>query len=276
MSNNKYTRAFHFQSGIWFTNNNTDISYPKDGNESCFVIEDNSYWFKHRNNCLTTLIKKYSPPKNTIFDVGGGNGFVSKRLQDEGFTVYLIEPGLSGILNAQKRGVKNLINSTLETNSFENNTIPAIGIFDVLEHIENDSAFLKLLFSKLQNEGILYIAVPAYNSLWTKEDDLAGHYRRYTLNQLRKLLNNSGFKILYKTYFFSLLPIPILIFRKLLGKFYSKKDILQKTKNEHTVSNSVLSKFMKLLWRLELFLLKKQFIIPFGSSCVIVATKQEK
>ena len=71
------------------------ISYPTDGNDICFSIEDNSFWFKHRNNCIISLAKKYV--KDTpFFDIGGGNGFVSKRLEENGIQTCLVEPGIQG------------------------------------------------------------------------------------------------------------------------------------------------------------------------------------
>ena len=57
------------------------ISYPEEGNEACFQIEDQSFWFRHRNNCIQELVRKFPPNgKGPIFDVGGGNGFVAKGM----------------------------------------------------------------------------------------------------------------------------------------------------------------------------------------------------
>ena len=72
--------------GIWNTSNKKEISYPADGSDTCFAIEDNSFWFQHRNKCITTLIDNY-PPKNNgeIFDIGGGNGFVTLGIAQAGY-----------------------------------------------------------------------------------------------------------------------------------------------------------------------------------------------
>ncbi|MFC1630589.1 hypothetical protein ACFL2N_01475 [Pseudomonadota bacterium] len=79
--------------GIWYSSDNQNISYPSDGNENCFTIEDNSFWFKHRNECIIAIFKSYPPNDNgMIFDIGGGNGFVSLGLTKGGFDVALVEP----------------------------------------------------------------------------------------------------------------------------------------------------------------------------------------
>ena len=69
------------EDGIWYSSENQDVSYPPDGNEACFAIEDGSFWFKHRNSCIASIVRNF-PPENegTIFDIGGGNGYVSLGL----------------------------------------------------------------------------------------------------------------------------------------------------------------------------------------------------
>lgn len=206
ISNNlKYT------NGIWYSNINTIISYPKEGNDSCFEIEENSFWFKHRNDCILELVKKYAT-KPLFIDVGGGNGFTSLHLQKNNIETILLEPG-SGIYNAQSRGLTHLICSSFNDEIFNNNSIPNFGIFDVLEHIENDRIFLQDIFNKLESQGRVFITVPAYSFLWSNDDVEAGHYRRYTLKSLKKLLQDIGFKIEYESYFFSILIFPIFMFR---------------------------------------------------------------
>ena len=88
------------KEGIWNSLQGSVISYPDDGNTNCFNIEDDSFWFQHRNECILSVFKQL-PPKGTILDVGGGNGFVTKRLLAEGFHSILLEPGAAGAINAK-------------------------------------------------------------------------------------------------------------------------------------------------------------------------------
>ncbi len=256
------------KNGVYISNEIGDISFPETGYEACFQIEENSFWFNHRNDCLATVIENYSIEK-TFFDVGGGNGYVSKHIQDKGFDTYLVEPGLDGILNAQKRGVKNLINSVFDDN-FKNSSIPNIGIFDVLEHINNDKSFLENLNKKLQTNGVLYLTVPAYQFLWSFEDVAAGHFRRYTKKKLEELLKNTNFDIVYSTYIFHFLPLPVFVFRTLPSLLTKRKEV-NNAENEHKKNNS---KILDCFLKKELDCLKKHKSIPFGGSCLIVAKKK--
>ena len=101
------------KKGIYYNQFSKPISYPEEGNEVCFQVEDHSYWFQHRNECIASLVKKHALHKD-FWDIGGGNGFVTKRLQDEGFDAVLVEPGEMGVHNAKKRNIQHIICSNLE------------------------------------------------------------------------------------------------------------------------------------------------------------------
>lgn len=101
---------------------------------------------KHRNNCIAELVKTYCSD-NCFFDIGGGNGYVSKGLQENGVEPVLLEPGIEGCLNAKERGVQNIICSTLEDAVFEKGSIASIGLFDVVEHIQDAQSFIKSIHS---------------------------------------------------------------------------------------------------------------------------------
>jgi len=264
-------------NGIWYSKSSSHISYPEEGHDLLFQIEAQSFWFQHRNNCILETLKKYPSP-GVFFDIGGGNGVVSLELEHNDIDTVLVEPGKQGALNAKKRGVTQVVCSTLEDAGFKNNSLPALGVFDVLEHIQDDRGFLKHLNRYLKPEGRLYITVPAYNFLWSYQDRYAGHFRRYTLKSINKILNETGFTVEYSTYIFSFLWLPIFLFRSLPGKLGLKKEkAAEKSKRritkELSPGNRILGNSIHWLCRLELNRLKKSRRIPFGGSCLAVSKK---
>ena len=264
---NNCTKA---ENGIYYYNIKKEISYPEYGNDEYFGIEDESFWFNHRNNCIIEGIKK-SYTKSEIVDIGGGNGFVSKKMQEEGYDVILVEPG-NGVGNAKKRGIKNIVCGIFNKEMFKEK-IENIGIFDVVEHIEDDEKILKDMNSVIAENGNLYLTVPAYKWLWSNEDDEVGHFRRYNLRELEELLKKSGFKIIYKTYFFSFLVLPLLLLRtipSMLG--IRKKSSEQNIKKEHN-TGKVSKVIVDILCNRELRKIKTGKTIKFGTSCMIVAKK---
>ncbi len=202
------------QHGIFTYSQSASVAYPEGGNLYCFQLEDDSFWFIHRNDCIASVVKRF-PPDGAILDIGGGNGFVTKRILDDGFDAALLEPGKTGALNAKlSRHIPEVICSSLEDAVFPPSSLSAVGCFDVIEHIESDHAFLMSVHSLLKPGGIFYATVPAYWLLWSLRDDTSGHYRRYNKNMIDDLLA-PNFEILYFTYFFGVLILPILFIRTL-------------------------------------------------------------
>jgi len=271
---NQYTNNLIEKGGIFYSKMNNKISYPSDGNDACFSLEDNSFWFRHRNNCILNLVDKYGKDKS-FFDIGGGNGFVSKELENHGIQTCLIEPGIHGCLNAKKRGLKNIVCSDLNNAGLKKGSIPIAGLFDVIEHIENDLDFLREINHYLIADGILVITAPAYQFLWSKEDKDAGHFRRYNLQNLKKKLNEAGFKNIYSTYIFSFLILPVFVFRTLPSLLGLDTSGIEKAEKEHNGNGKGLgSKLLTILLYFEIKQIRKNRKIPFGGSCLIVAKKK--
>jgi SAM-dependent methyltransferase len=262
------------QEGIWYSSDVENISYPSDGNEACFSVEDDSFWFRHRNNCIVSAINSYPPINNEmIFDIGGGNGFVSLGLASAGFDVALLEPGPTGAYNAKKRGLKNVICATTDTAKFKRHSLPAVGLFDVIEHIEDDLTFLKSLKELVKQGGYLYATVPSYPFLWSEEDISAGHYRRYTLRGISKVIQSAGFHIEFSSYIFRFLPLPVFLLRTLPFKI-GFSDGTRKTRNisrEHATSGGMARKFLDSILQSEIENLDRMKPMAFGGSCLVVA-----
>jgi len=262
------------RDGLYFSKNEADVSYPEHGNDFCFQIEDNSFWFQHRNNCIIEAVKNFKPD-GLFFDIGGGNGFVAKGLENAGIRCVLVEPGISGAVNARKRGIENVICSTLEDAGFQENSLSAVGLFDVVEHIEDDLTFLTSVHTIVKPGGHVFITVPAYGWLWSDEDKYAGHFRRYTLDSLTKPLEKAGFQMAYQTYIFSILPIPILLFRSIPGRIGYGKDPndMDNKIQEHSPLKGLAGKVVNKFYKLELKRLQHKRKIPFGGSCLVVGKK---
>jgi len=259
-------------NGIWSARNVSKVSYPDEGNTSCLAVEDTSFWFRHRNNCILEVMKNL-PPATPFFDVGGGNGYVAKALQDAGLEVVLVEPGSTGALNARRRGVQHVIRASLEDAGFLPGVLPSVGLFDVLEHVEDDRAFIRAIRNYLRPGGTVYITVPAFEWLWSHEDVSAGHYRRYTRRSLSRVLTEAGLQVEFVTCFFTILPLPVLFCRSLpyrlgLLRAPSTPDAVRK---DHQIRNPLGGRVLNFLLQRELERIKARGETSFGGSCLAVA-----
>jgi hypothetical protein len=260
--------------GIWLAARRSAVDYPDEGNAFCFEIEDSSFWFQHRNEVIVDAVRKYPPP-GFIADVGGGNGFVSLALERAGFATMVIEPGPQGARNARRRGLDPVVCATLEDAAFRPGSLPAAGLFDVLEHIENDTGVLALLHTLLQPNGRVYFTVPSFQMLWSSEDEIAGHHRRYSIASLDQKLAQVGFETEFASYFFAPLPLPILLLRSRPSRLGWRRTVEpEQIAAELQPAENLAVGAIRALLRVERALIGKGWRMPVGSTCLLVGRKQ--
>jgi len=244
------------------------VSFPRGGHRECAELEDASFWFRHRNRCIVALVQRFP---GMIFDVGGGTGFVSLALRQAGFSTALIEPEVAGAEIAQRRGVDPVICSTLEGAGFSPGSLAGIGMFDVIEHVADDVSLLNAARELLRPDGRLYLTVPAHQWLWSADDGIAGHHRRYSSTGLAERLHASGFRVDFLSYMFWPLPPAILIGRRIAGMVGRRSNDPDRYRRQHEVSRSRAGLVDRLL-DLEFRLIDRGRTVPLGSSCIAVAS----
>ena len=262
-------------AGWWSSRELSEVSYPEDGNALCFLVEDSSFWFEHRNRCILEAIRLLPPP-GTFFDVGGGNGCVARAIQETGLDVVLVEPGLAGVRNAVDRGIRQVVRATLDDAGVLPETLRAVGLFDVVEHISDDSAFMAGINRLVTPGGRVYITVPACQWLWSSEDVHAGHSRRYTVAALRRLLDRAGFTVELATCFFGFLPFPI-FFRRVIPYrlgFTATQVAESAVRSDHELGNPLARRILQVLTRRELSRIAERRPLRMGGSCLAVARKR--
>ena len=128
--------------------------------------------------------------------------------------------------------------------------------------IERPKILMKNLKKFLKKDGQLLITVPAYQFLFSKKDEVLGHYRRYNMYSLKKELKE--FKIVNISYFNTFLSLPIIILT-IINKIFNRDYI---TKVE-TTPNYILNKILYIIFNSEKFFLK-YFNFSFGISIYIL------
>jgi SAM-dependent methyltransferase len=260
-------------TGIWRANVSRQISYPADHNAACLLIENDSFWFSHRNRCITTAVRRF-PPDGFILDVGGGNGYVARGLMDAGYETVLLEPGADGAANAKRRRLlPTVINATLEEARIREGTIPNVGLFDVLEHIEDDRMFVAQLFDLVRPGGLLYLTVPALSWLWSMSDVDAMHYRRYTMRTLGSVLAGR-FDVLYSTYLFQrLLPVSFVVRTLPYAVGLARSKPASAYEADHAAGRQRLTDLFNRLLAVEVPVIAAGNSLRIGSSLLVVARR---
>lgn len=251
------------RDGIWFADQIGEISYPDEGSDHCYQVEDKSFWFVHRNKCILALVGQFLAKGDSFLDVGAGNGFVARAVQDAGYTCAVLEPSLAGCINAKQRGLKYVVNGESNTVDIPEKSFDAIGIFDVLEHIDDRQTFLENLRKLLKPGGKLFVTVPAYQKLWSYEDVHAGHFLRYTRGILDTELQMAGFRERFSSYLFSWLVLPVALLRSVPYKLGKRQA--GEVKQDHSEA-----KAMQKALSFEIEKLKNKKSVAFGTSVIAV------
>ena len=240
-------------------------------------LERNNFWYKSRNEVLKKCFRRFLGGKpSDVLEVGCGNGTVLRALSElknlnlTGADIYL-----SGVKFAKSQvPLVDFVQIDAENIPFENK-FDAIGCFDVLEHIENDIKVLAQLHKALKNRSHLFITVPQYPWLWSEIDDVDRHKRRYTRSELREKVTKAGFKIEQVNCFaFAVFPLTLLcrFFRK------TKKQSSQVNSDSVRYPEIDISPWTNRLLRGAMYvdemLYDLHLTLPFGSSLVLVATKE--
>jgi hypothetical protein len=234
--------------GIFRNEANIDISYPDIGNDACFSFEDISPWFNQRNELIIEIIKRNKLSGNFL-DIGGGNGFQAKALIDNKLVedVFLIEPGYSGCQNAKSRGIDNVYCGVFQNFEFGSNNIKICGLFDVVEHIEDDIKFFNELYERMQPNSHVIVNVPSLQWLWSDTDIHSGHFRRYSRNDLTRIKQQTKFQVIDSGYYFSYYTLPLLLLRVIpfrLGFRKNLEEVLKSETQNHQNKKGFLQKYI--------------------------------
>jgi ubiquinone/menaquinone biosynthesis C-methylase UbiE len=232
-------------------------------------VEATHWWFVVRRAIVDMLFKKYGiGPASRILDVGCNYGYFVGDLQKKGFTnAYGTDISAEAIGYGKQQGINNLSTATADRLPFSDGEFDATLALDVIEHIEDDRAALKEIARVTKKGGYFFVMVPAYMWMWSLQDEVALHFRRYTKKTFRAASEGSGFRIVDMTYFNTLLFVPIVVIRMLerLMKVNRSSDF----ELNNTFTNTVLKAIFGLETRLLRFMK-----FPFGVSLLIVLQKE--
>lgn len=254
----------------WANFDPAEISYPDSDMAALEAIEPRSYWFAHRNDVIASVVKQH-PPVGPIFDIGGGNGFVSQALVAAGYPSIVIEPDHCGAATARRRGLP-VVEAAFQNLQLAPGTLAAAAMFDVLEHVEDDQGALQRLHTLVAPGGMVYISVPARSFLWSSEDVRAGHFRRYSRSQLSRALREANFEPVRATYFFSALVPAVLVFRALPSLIGLRKGgDVDTNSGEHELPEGLVGSYMRHSFAHEMAKIDRGGDVMLGSSLLVAA-----
>ena len=132
-----------------------------------------------------------------VLEIGCGQGALAARLSQR-FRYLGIEPDKASWTIAARRlgavGAGEARNISFDRLDGDQK-FDLVCAFEVLEHIEDDTAAVKEWSARLREHGWLMLSVPAYQDRYGAADELVGHFRRYDPEAITGLLAGCGFRL---------------------------------------------------------------------------------
>lgn len=158
---------------------------------------------KRRGERILRFVEK-KIKSGKILDVGCGCGFFLSVAQHQGWEAMGVEIAQPMIALSRKFGDFKIVEGDFNRVKDSLPAFPVISIQHILEHVKDPKNFLQTLLEKLEPGGILAVAVPNWDGwmrLWAGSQWVClrerGHLFHFTVDVLKKLLEQIGLRVLY-------------------------------------------------------------------------------
>ncbi|MDP3697326.1 MAG: sugar nucleotide-binding protein [Candidatus Taylorbacteria bacterium] len=258
-----------FNWNLWDLNTSgMDRSFYKN----YFEVEKSHWLMKVRRLIVFDILKKYGrkPEETKILDFGCGSGYLTARLAEQGYQSFGLDISSEAIQFGRRQGIKNIDVIDAHKLNFPDNYFNTVLLLDVIEHLEDESWAVREIQRVLAPGGIAVVMVPAFKFLWGVQDEVAHHYRRYSLPRLIKVFEeSSGLSVDHKTYFNTFLFAPIAAVR-LISRWFKIKG----RESDFDINNKFLNLILYWVFNFEHYFLRL-VSFPFGVSILTVLKKPE-
>ena len=183
-------------------------------------VEDEQFWFVSRRQVILEALRRHVPDLagRPLYDVGCGPGGLLAHLARNGVPILgACDSFGEALAFARRRTGAPLAHVAGDAPPPLAPGVRLLGMFDVLEHIDDDAGTLRWAAEILEPGGILALTVPAHPFLFDEADRLAFHRRRYRKRELRARLAEAGFVVRLLTHFMAPL-VPLLVASRAAGR----------------------------------------------------------
>jgi SAM-dependent methyltransferase len=250
------------------------IDFDVSSFEFLSEMEKRHFWHVGRREIILDILRRNIPElaECRMLEIGCGNGNVLAYLKQKGVSVSGGDIFMEGL-----RFCRQCVDSAplyqLDATALPFlNRFDVIGLFDVLEHIEDDGKALSESAQALKYGGRILVTVPAHMSLWSYFDACSCHKRRYGKAEIEMKIEKAGFAIKRISYYMTFL-LPLFAIVRWVGNIFGGRREANGISTSFEVRNIpiVNGVFLGLL-RLEKWLMR-YFSLPIGASLIILAEK---
>jgi RimJ/RimL family protein N-acetyltransferase/SAM-dependent methyltransferase len=192
-----------------------DVHYPAEDLDQLAAVEASHFWFATRRRIVDRMLRDFRVAKGCVgVDVGCGTGDMAAYLTEIGLPTTGVDAHASTKF-IHRRAPSGFVQGDI----FGVEPVPEFNfalLLDVIEHLDDDLAFVRQTAKFLQPNGLLILSVPALQSLWSSRDVVSGHRRRYSKKDIVGLVAKlSGELRLERQFYFFGATLPLLYLSRL-------------------------------------------------------------
>jgi len=222
--------------------------------------EDDHWWFVGRRAIISAVIESLSLPNRArILEIGAGTGGNLEMLGRFGEVSASELDDFAREHAIRKTGIQVRKARLPDLLPFQAGHFDLICLFDVLEHVEDDVGALRAITPFLKPQGRVLITVPAHQWLWSVHDAELHHFRRYSAQQLQRVISLAGYRAAKLSYFNAIL-FPLVAVSRLADRLLSRRNA-----TGAGMPPGLLNAFLRALLSMEAHLITRARI-PFGVS----------
>ncbi|MBU1879321.1 MAG: class I SAM-dependent methyltransferase, partial [Chloroflexi bacterium] len=239
--------------------------------------EDEHWWFASRTWALLGMLDRcVTTDDRRVLDAGCGAGNMIHHLARYGPVVGL-DNNYKPLMVARGRGY-DVSQGSGEAVPFPDGAFDIVAALDTIEHIEDEDAVLRECARAIRPGGLLVLTGPAFMFLWSQNDEVNHHYRRYTVGELKKKLARHGFRVRragYNNFFLFPLAAALILLRRWSGKAPelaapdTDKDAYQV---EMEPASPLMNTVLSVVGRVEAAILR-HVGLPWGTGFLLIAEK---
>jgi SAM-dependent methyltransferase len=224
-------------------------------------FEKSHWWFDGRRRLFIRIAEALAPDRNApILDIGTSTGGTLREFADHGYrNLSGLDPSPEAIRFCREKGLDGVREGSVSAMPFADASFDFVIAADVIEHVDDDAQAVREVHRVLKPNHHAVFTVPAFKMLWSHQDDIAHHKRRYRLPELLARLREAQFEIVEIYYFNYLLFVPILAARTLFKLFRIRVE------NEDELNPTAMNRLFSLVFRADIAT-ARHLHPPFGVS----------